>query len=221
MRGRYIFSVFLLFVYKIAVCSGQVVQLPTFHQSSVSTSVLVPDRGIAHLGGIQRAAYARSRFGVPGLMLLPGAGWLLGDRCAGSRVSTSTSSVHVTVVDLAAMDRALLANARAANSTSADNPRAVAMARAIRQASIQAVPEDEPLSSVADIRRANEQRKQARQREGLALFARAEAAEAAGHIGAAKIYYRMAARRVGGEMRAKIKVRLAKLAAPKKSVAKK
>jgi len=44
------------------------IQLPTFHQFSLSTTVVVPDRGRLFLGGISHSRQQRSTIGAP---LLP------------------------------------------------------------------------------------------------------------------------------------------------------
>jgi general secretion pathway protein D len=45
--------------------SGTTVQLPTFQQITVATTVSVPDGGTVLLGGIKRLREGRNEFGVP------------------------------------------------------------------------------------------------------------------------------------------------------------
>ncbi len=53
------------------VTSGSTVQLPTLGQTSVSTTVTVPDGGTILLGGIKRLREGRTERGVPLLNKLP------------------------------------------------------------------------------------------------------------------------------------------------------
>src|SRR5687768_9106514 len=75
-----------------------VVQLPTFSFFSAATTVSVPDRGSAYLGGVGRAQSGRSRFGPP---FLPAQGAL------GSSRSVGGLSVSAYIHDLREMDQAL------------------------------------------------------------------------------------------------------------------
>ena len=80
---------------------AQAVQLPSFHSFSVQTSVLVPDRGSAMLGGVD---YARSGSTTRGIGPFR-------NRAFGQEIGTSRASVHATIIDHAEMDRAVLAEA--------------------------------------------------------------------------------------------------------------
>lgn len=94
-----------------AANAQNVVQQPTFGVFSVGTTVSVPDRGGALLGGVNRAAVGSVERGVPGLSNLPYAGRLFKNRAIGSRYAPSTMSVHAQILDFEAMDEALLAEA--------------------------------------------------------------------------------------------------------------
>lgn len=85
------------------------VQLPTFNFFTISTTVLVPDRGGAYLGGVNSGASASRTSGLPGLA----------NRAGASNFGASGLSVHVQVLDLAEMDRALLAEAKAKRESAA------------------------------------------------------------------------------------------------------
>jgi len=91
-------------------CEAQqvAVQLPTFNQFGVSTTVVVPDRGSMYLGGINRSSLGRSSFGQghfsPGLLGF-------GNRGFGRTSSASGLSVSATIIDHNEIDRALLAEA--------------------------------------------------------------------------------------------------------------
>jgi len=81
------------------------VQQPAFGRFSVGTSVVVPDRGRAFLGGVGRAADSRKRFlGFP-------SGTSLGQSRQHSGVST-----RVWIHDLREMDRRMLQQGAATNA---------------------------------------------------------------------------------------------------------
>ena len=91
--------------------AAQVVQLPTFRSFGVGTTVLVPDRGRAVLGGVNRGQAGTVSRGVPGLGGIPGAGRLFNNRASGSSIGGSTVSVTATIIDLNELDEAVLAEA--------------------------------------------------------------------------------------------------------------
>lgn len=74
------------------------VQQPVFGVNSVGTTVSVPDRGSALLGGVSSAGASRSRYGSGPFR--PGS-------TSGQFHSASSSSVSVTIHDFAEMDRYL------------------------------------------------------------------------------------------------------------------
>ena len=78
------------------------VQLPTFENFRVSTTVLVPDRGTAHLGGIARAQRSRHRAGIPV------GGPLWGARQEAAHAAGNVS-IGATIIDHGEWDRRLLA----------------------------------------------------------------------------------------------------------------
>lgn len=82
------------------LAQGIAVQQPVVRQFGVSTSVSVPDRGGVLLGGIDRAASARSTYGPA---------WR--GSSIGVERSSSSVSAHVFIQDLRAMDEALLREA--------------------------------------------------------------------------------------------------------------
>lgn len=94
-------GVFWMVVGASSNLDAQTVQLPTFRNFSVDTTVLAPDRGSAHLGsnpsyrwgGVSRGGIPMNR-GVGGGIVLPG------------------SSVHVSIIDLDELDEAILAAAK-------------------------------------------------------------------------------------------------------------
>ena len=102
---------------------GQVVQQPNFGVFSIGSTVLVPDRGGAYLGGITRGADGSVERGVPILGNIPFAGRPFRNRAIGSTRSTSSVSVHVTIIDFEAMDRALLEEAARIRAARENDPR--------------------------------------------------------------------------------------------------
>ncbi len=86
---------------------AQAIQLPTFNQFSTNSSVLVPDRGSAYLGGVGRSTMGRNESGVPGLSKLPVVGRPFGNRATAGSSSASGVSVNAFIHDFEAMDEAL------------------------------------------------------------------------------------------------------------------
>ncbi len=90
-----------------ATCEAQLqnvtVQLPTFHVTSISTTVSVPVGGSTYLGGVNGSRFGRTQFspGIPGLR----------NRGVPRHFATSDISVHATIIDHDQIDRALLAEA--------------------------------------------------------------------------------------------------------------
>lgn len=97
------------FAFTVDDCEAQVaVQLPTFEQFSVSTTVVVPDRGSLYLGGVNRSNLGRSSLGQSQFGRgLPG----LGNRSFGRSSAASGLSISATIIDHDEIDRALLAEA--------------------------------------------------------------------------------------------------------------
>lgn len=83
----------------VAQASATTVQLPTFNFFTISTSVVVPDRGRAHLGGVAGGTQTGRTDGAPGL---PGL------RAGGGTTGAGGIGVTAHVHDLQALDRALL-----------------------------------------------------------------------------------------------------------------
>lgn len=200
---------------------SQVVMLPTQRQFSVSTSVLVPDRGMAHLGSIGRVREGSVTRGVPGLAQLPMAGRLFRNQGIGREVGHVGATVTATIIDLQELDRQVLASA----SVSVPTAEEIQLARKAnflisnlgRQSSSQAATSVQPRfpaanrSSVDEIRRQNHLAAVRRQQEANEFVQRAEQLDSAGKPGVARIYYQMAARRSSGSQQQKILDRLQQL----------
>ena len=91
---------------------AQTVQLPTFSNFSVNTTVSVPDRGATSLGGVRRSSSGSTRRGIPGISRFPVAGAPFRSRAFGSQSGSSQATVHATIIDHREWDAAVLAEAR-------------------------------------------------------------------------------------------------------------
>jgi len=117
--------------------NGTTVQLPTFNFFTISTTVLVPDRGGMALGGINSASGATRTNGGP----------LATQRAGGSVLGGGNISVGVQIHDLKEMDRQLLAGAAGAKSPDAVHQWAVRVEEARKSSA------GRPTMSVAEARR--------------------------------------------------------------------
>ncbi len=101
-RYDFIFVAVLISMHCVWASSAvaQAVQLPTFEYTTVNTTVSVPDRGGAYLGGVNRAASGSSTSGAP---LLP-----MRNRSYGSSTGATGMSVGVYVHDFEAMEAGLM-----------------------------------------------------------------------------------------------------------------
>ncbi len=180
---------------------AQTVQLPTFHQFSVSTTVLVPDRGGVLLGGARRSASGSHRFGGPGLR---------GNRAIGSAVDAGGMSVSARIHDLEAMDRALLDQAAAARGAARGGQESISRA-GVRPSGGLHLPPQGGTSTIppglAEIRRRKAAEPRPTAEDPQALIDRAEEAWAEGRQGAARVYLQMAARRATGPLRSEALVK--------------
>jgi hypothetical protein len=171
------------------------VQLPTFSFFTVQTTVSVPDRGGAYLGGIGRGADSSTTRGI---------GPLANRGLASSR-GASGMSVHATIIDHHEIDQAILAQA-AAERGAAANP-AVAKAAAISRT----VGKSDSLDSVAAIREQQSAAAAKQASEATEYFAKAQKAEADGKPGVATIFYQMVIRRDATQLKQQAQARLAAL----------
>ena len=183
------------------------VQLPSFSSFGVNTSVSVPDRGSASLGGVGRSSNGSTAFG-------PSAG--RGNRSAGSSRSASRSSVHAQIHDAEAMDRQALARAKGGQSGVKSNSEADAARRRLalaRQSSAGQVPS----GSVAEARRQRAAELAAQQAEAAAHLKRAREAAAVGKSSVAAMFYRLAAKQASPELKSQIEKEAAALAKESKA----
>lgn len=177
-----------------------VVQLPTFSSFSVSTSVLVPDRGGAYLGGIGRSASGSSSFGPP--LAIPQGGW-------GRSTSAAGVGINAFIHDLTAMDQDLLSQA---GGVPLKQPQ-TALGQAVANAADVQPHAGQSVSALKAQYAAQQAREQ--QSEALSWYTKAAEALAAGKTGVAKIYLGMAAKRATGELAQEIAAKRAELNAPR------
>lgn len=188
--------------------AGQVVLLPTQRTFSASTSVLVPDRGMAHLGSISSAREGSVTRGIPGLAQLPIAGRLFRNQGIGREVGHAGAAVTATIIDLRELDAQVLASARVPIVSAEEIQlarKANFLIRNVARQGTQSLPSPALVetrttsrSSVAEIRRQNELAAAKRQQEAEGYWQRARQLDAEGKVGVARIYYQMAARRSTG-----------------------
>ncbi len=192
------------------------VQLPTFSFFSVRTTVVVPDSGGAYLGGIGRASSGSSVFGTP----------LFRNGAIGLERSHAGMSVHATIHDFEAIDALLLGQkAGAPSGHGAQGATRDAIPPLLRRrigvpvdgtvlhpaedgrapqpdAQRFQPPADDPgRSSLADLRRTQQQQAATEDADAAAYFQRGQRAADAGNLGAARVYFQMAARRASGPLR--------------------
>jgi hypothetical protein len=190
------------------------VQLPTYSYFTVNTTVTVPDRGMAYLGGVNRAASGWNQFGVPLLPFRP-----FRNVGIGREVSASGMWVTATIHDFDAMDRYLLSQPTAfSQALGTGRSQVAALGTALQprdpnhgaswRLSSLADAGSPPTMSVAEARAERERQQAVRAEEAAAFFERGRIAEAAGKTGVAKIYYQMAARRATGELKQQVAARL-------------
>ncbi|MDZ7617617.1 MAG: hypothetical protein U1E05_11465 [Patescibacteria group bacterium] len=209
---------------------GSAVQLPTFSQFSVGTTVSVPDRGSAYMGGINRSASGRTSYGAPMLPFRPFRNTAIGGSQGGS-------SMHVSawVHDFEAMDDYLLnqpprtvqfgttprqAVAGSRQPPSLDPAWNVAGGGSVAgathgAASWQPAAEASPSSGLLTVDEERQRRQNladTRATEAHDFFERGQTAEAAGKTNVAKIYYQMAARRATGDLHVAVLAKLQAIA---------
>jgi len=216
-----------------ALAQATTVQLPTFSFFSVATTVSVPDRGSALLGGVNRASEGRSDFGVPCLSGLPFLGRGFHSAAVGRQVGAGTMRISAQVHDFEAMERSLLGNSTAGVAlppdqavvpvggplvaimgSNADISRTNNQPKTGGQVAADVVSSAaRPAASVGEARAIRQAEMAAVAEEAERLFQRALKAESEGNSRLAKVYYEMAARRASGPLQQEISARLAALAA--------
>ena len=186
------------------------VQLPTVSAFTVNTTVSVPDRGSALLGGIGRAASGRNEFGMPLAPIRP-----FRNSAIGHEVGASSMRVTATIHDFEAMDEYLLSGG--GGSGGAVPPLgAAAMGKMVLPRNGQigqswqvALPPSAEPNAFADRRNdAPLAAERSKADEAADFFARGQQAEAEGKFNVAKICYQYVARRGNGPLKEQAVARL-------------
>lgn len=205
------------------------VQLPTFHMTTASTTVSVPDGGTGLLGGIGQASEGSVERGVPLLSSMPYLNRMFKNRGIGRDFGTSNMTVipRVIIQEEEELRQTGVSADTLDMMTSSGRGGAVALhpgpgidVRMARQAeflsshlarhSLTTPPADDQkkLPSVDEVKRRNELAKTNRKAEAAEFFAKGAQAEADGKPAVAKVFYKMAATRAEGDLRQQIASRL-------------
>lgn len=173
------------------------VQLPTFSQFTVITTVSVPDGGTAYLGGVGRGADRNVTRGMGPLR----------NRGLSSSREASGVSVSATIIDHDEIDRAILAEAAtkrepvdATLAKAATISKSVAVDLRLTSRTTGSRAGALP-GSVAAIREQNAAAADLEAAELAGYLAKGRQAEAENKPGVAKIFYQMVARRDKGQMK--------------------
>jgi hypothetical protein len=164
--------------------AAQVIQLPIVHQFGVTTTVMVPDGGAAHMGGVRRGREGLVSRGNP---LLPGR--LGSNRAIGRDFSTADNWAVVRIIDLKELDRMTLL-AASPDEIALLSDRAAEITKTVRKSNVTGA----GASSLAELRAGRKASELAALAEPRKQLAKAEAFEKLGRLSSAKIYYRLAYR---------------------------
>jgi hypothetical protein len=196
---------------------AQVVQLPTFRSFSLGTTVSVPDRGNAYLGGVSRSAMSRSEQGLPILGRVPVAGRAFGNRAIAGRTEVSGARVSAYIHNFEEMEEELLGQANIASRRSMPAKQPGAGRANLAARSADPLPRSKPdvskpdaagRLSVAELRRQQQTHDHAAQASASQAarkdFERAREIAASGNAGLARVYLRRAASQADPKLRAEI-----------------
>lgn len=159
---------------------AQTIQLPSFSNVGVNTTVIVPDSGGGVVARDRRASHGYSTFsGLPRTQ-----GW-------GIRRQAGAIGVTAQIHDPAAADAALRAAARRNGGGNATDALTIGAGTAAGSA---------PPGSMQELAALRHQQVAETQRDAIQWLQKARDAHQAGKASVAKIYYRMAARQATGEL---------------------
>jgi hypothetical protein len=176
----------------VNIAAAQVVHLPTFQFFGINTTVSVPDRGAAYLGGVSRSSSGRTGRGLPLVSRMPFAGRPFGNRAAAVSSQASGVSVSAYIHDFESMDQQLLRQSQPhASREQPARPADIAGRTSIRELERQH-------SAHEAIRNATAQA------QARADYERATTLVKQGKAGAAKVYLQRAAKQADAALRAKI-----------------
>ena len=208
MRSFRFFLIVLLGIATVDVAGAQTVQLPTFHFAAVGTTVSVPDRGLALLGGIGRSGNFSGSRGLPLAGKVPGVGRLARNRSLVHATGAGNIHVTATIIDHAELDKAVLAQA---TSRAAVDHRAVFLSRNVGRRQDAGSLAGMAGLSVSEIPRRSLADAQQLEREARQLYERGRRAEDTAKYRVATIYYQMATRQSAGQVKEQALARIAVL----------
>jgi Flp pilus assembly secretin CpaC len=212
-----------------ACAAAQTVQLPQFNFNTVNTTVTAPDGGTIGLGGVMRASSGRTERGLPILGKLPYAGRLFNNRGIGQDMSTSFQTVTPRIIILEEEEAKLglpdySSGAPLGGVLSAGGGRYGQTTRELSEVELRALSlsqhvarntarDEEQVSlpdapSAEEIRQRNAAAAEQRHSDAASFFEKGQAAEVAGKLSVAKIYYGMALKRASGDLQREIQTRL-------------
>ncbi len=171
------------------IADAQIVQLPTFRTFGMSTTVSVPDRGSASLGGVSSSSMYRRERGLPGFGNAPFGSRALGNRTIAGGARTGGLNVSAQIHDFEAMEHDLLRNARGVAGRSPPKTHA---------------PDVAGRSSIAELRRQQATRQRAEQAEARRDFERGRQLLTQGRTDMAKLYFQRASKRGDAALRTEI-----------------
>jgi hypothetical protein len=182
---RRVCTVAVLSITCVCVARAQTIQLPSIHQFSVDTTVVVPDSGHATIAGDNRGATGGSRFSGIGPQ-----------RAFGAQRQVAGAGVVARIHDPQEADEALLGG---------PGPQRVkAQASSAPRFDLKLGGNDPGLRSVAQIKRQRAERSAAERREVLTLVEQARQARSAGKTSTAALFYRTASRQASGSLKKSI-----------------
>ena len=197
MKGSAFLFALAIVIVAAAPAKSQVVQLPTFSQFSVSTTVMVPDSGGAMLGGIDSAREGVNEFGFGPLR----------NRGIGREFGSSRVGATASIIDLHEIDEILLGKARRDPSVDlATLEKADRVTRGISETT------GHGIRSVFALKRERAEKQLAQQAEVLKFVARGDVMQQQGKLTTAKTFYQMALKRTSDkDLRKDIARRIAQL----------
>ncbi len=210
MAGR-IRIAFLAFIVggslPLAANAQGVIQLPTFQNFSMSTTVSVPDRGSVYAGGVGRSYRSSARRGLP---LLPPS-----RRVSSAGTSASGVSVHAWIHDHEEMDRQVLNEWRRqrAHAPATRNAAALPATASLRgqTSGVVSNPSSHRLPRVSDVRRAVQAEKARKLAISRRYFDTAQRLEQKGKLSAARTVYRNALKNADEDLKVRVAEKLQSL----------
>jgi hypothetical protein len=169
------------------------IQLPSFQQFSINTTISVPDRGGIYAGGASQSWHGSGRRGFPNLP---------GRRNSVRGASVSGVSVHAYVHPLDELDEATLQAWNHKKTVPSPNRVTSSSFPTVSRGTRPTIREQRAQIVAAE---------KAEQALAVADFQSGWRLEQLGKTGIAKIYYGMALKRAAGELRVKISSRLVAL----------